>query len=227
MAGHLLLVEDDASIREVATLGLEQAGFRVTGAADGREGLARFREGGFDLVVLDVMLPLLDGFEVCREIRRESQIPVVMLTARSDLHDVVVGLELGADDYVTKPFELPELVARIKAVLRRAAPSAGDEAFTVAGLEIDPAGFTVRKAGEEVPLTATEFRLLLELARRPKQVFTRDLLLELVWNYDYLGDSRLVDAAIQRLRAKVEEDPKDPKVIRTVRGVGYRLDAGQ
>jgi two-component system response regulator MtrA len=138
-----------------------------------------------------------------------------------------VGLELGADDYVTKPFELPELVARIKAVLRRAAPSAGDEAFTVAGLEIDPAGFTVRKAGEEVPLTATEFRLLLELARRPKQVFTRDLLLELVWNYDYLGDSRLVDAAIQRLRAKVEEDPKDPKVIRTVRGVGYRLDAGQ
>jgi DNA-binding response OmpR family regulator len=226
MAGHLLLVEDDASIREVASIGLEQAGFRVTGVADGREGLAVFREGGFDLVVLDVMLPLLDGFEVCREIRRESQIPVVMLTARSDLHDVVVGLELGADDYVTKPFELPELVARIKAVLRRATPSAGDESFTVAGLEIDPAGFIVRKAGKEVPLTATEFRLLLELARRPKQVFTRDLLLELVWNYDYLGDSRLVDAAIQRLRAKIEDDTKEPKVIRTVRGVGYRLDAG-
>jgi two-component system, OmpR family, response regulator MtrA len=225
--GHVLLVEDDASIREVVSLGLEQAGFRVTAVGDGREGLLQFRQGGFDLVVLDVMLPSLDGFEVCREIRRESQAPILMLTARSELHDVVVGLELGADDYVTKPFELPELVARIKAVLRRAAPGPGDETFTVAGLEIDPGGFTVRKDGEEVALTATEFRLLLELARRPKQVFTRELLLELVWNYDYLGDSRLVDAAVQRLRAKVEDDPKQPALIKTVRGVGYRFDAGQ
>jgi DNA-binding response OmpR family regulator len=224
---HVLLVEDDASIREVATLGLEQAGLRVTAVGDGREGLARFREGGFGLVLLDVMLPSLDGFEVLREIRRDSGTPIVMLTARSELHDIVVGLELGADDYVTKPFELPELVARIKAVLRRAAPGGdGDSTLSVAGLEIDPGGFSVRKGGEEVNLTATEFRLLHELARRPKQVFTRDLLLELVWNYDYLGDSRLVDAAVQRLRAKVEDNPKQPTLIRTVRGVGYRFDAG-
>ena len=223
----MLLVEDDASIREVATLGLEQAGLRVSAVGDGREGLARFREGGFDLVVLDVMLPSLDGFEVLREIRRESGTPIVMLTAKSELHDIVVGLELGADDYVTKPFELPELVARIKAVMRRASPAGdGDATINVAGLEIDPGGFTVRKGGKEVNLTATEFRLLHELARRPKQVFTRDLLLELVWNYDYLGDSRLVDAAVQRLRAKVEDDPKQPALIRTVRGVGYRFDAG-
>ena len=226
MDEHVLLVEDDASIREVATLGLEQAGLRVTAVGDGREGLARFREGGVDLVLLDVMLPSLDGFEVCREIRRESGAPIVMLTARSELHDVVVGLELGADDYVTKPFELPELVARVKAVLRRAAPAGDGGTISLAGLKIDPGGFSVKKGGEELNLTATEFRLLHELARRPKQVFTRDLLLELVWNYDYLGDSRLVDAAIQRLRAKVEDDPKHPTLIRTVRAVGYRFDAG-
>ena len=222
----MLLVEDDASIREVATLGLEQSGLRVTSVGDGREGLDRFRQGGVDLVVLDVMLPSLDGFEVLREIRHDSQTPIVMLTARSELHDVVVGLELGADDYVTKPFELPELVARVKAVLRRAAPTGDGGTITVSGLEIDPDGFTARKRGEELQLTATEFRLLLELARRPKQVFTRELLLELVWNYDYLGDSRLVDAAVQRLRAKVEDDPKQPALIKTVRGVGYRFDAG-
>jgi two-component system, OmpR family, response regulator MtrA len=220
---QVLLVEDDASIREVTTLGLEQSGFAVTSAGDGREGLIQFRQGRFDLVVLDVMLPSLDGFEILREIRKDSQAPVVMLTARSDLHDVVVGLELGADDYVTKPFELPELVARIKAVLRRstAEPEAG--VIAADGLEIDPAAFTVRRRGEEIALTATEFKLLLELARRPNQVFTRELLLELVWNYDYLGDSRLVDAAVQRLRGKIEDDPKEPKLIRTVRGVGYRF----
>jgi DNA-binding response OmpR family regulator len=226
MDEHVLLVEDDASIREIATLGLEQAGFRVTASGDGREGLVQFRQGTFDLVLLDVMLPSLDGFEVLREIRKESQTPIVMLTARADLHDVVVGLELGADDYVTKPFELPELVARIKAVLRRSAAEPEERVIAADGLEIDPAGFTVRRQGEEIALTATEFRLLLELARRPKQVFTRELLLELVWNYDYLGDSRLVDAAVQRLRAKIEADPKEPKLIRTIRGVGYRFDAG-
>ena len=222
----MLLVEDDPSIREVASLGLEQAGFRVTATGDGRDALTRFRQGPFDLVVLDVMLPSLDGLEVCREIRRESQIPIVMLSARSELHDVVVGLELGADDYVTKPFELPELVARIKAVLRRSTAGPSEGAISVAGLEIDPAGFSVRKGGEDVALTATEFRLLLELARRPKQVFTRDLLLELVWNYEYLGDSRLVDVAVQRLRGKIEDDPAQPKLIQTVRGVGYRFGRG-
>ena len=226
MDEHVLLVEDDPSIREVASLGLEQAGFRVTATGDGRDALTRFRQGPFDLVVLDVMLPSLDGLEVCREIRRESQMPIVMLSARSELHDVVVGLELGADDYVTKPFELPELVARIKAVLRRSTAGPSEGAISVAGLEIDPAGFSVRKGGEDVALTATEFRLLLELARRPKQVFTRDLLLELVWNYEYLGDSRLVDVAVQRLRGKIEDDPAQPKLIQTVRGVGYRFGQG-
>jgi DNA-binding response OmpR family regulator len=173
-----------------------------------------------------VMLPSLDGLEVCREIRRESQMPIVMLSARSELHDVVVGLELGADDYVTKPFELPELVARIKAVLRRSTAVSGGGVISAGGLEIDPGAFSVRKGGEDVALTATEFRLLLELARRPKQVFTRDLLLELVWNYDYLGDSRLVDVAVQRLRGKIEDDPAQPKLIQTVRGVGYRFGQG-
>ena len=226
MDEHVLLVEDDPSIREVASLGLEQAGFRVTATGDGRDALLRFKQGAFDLVVLDVMLPSLDGLEVCREIRRESQMPIVMLSARSELHDVVVGLELGADDYVTKPFELPELVARIKAVLRRSTAGPPGGAISIAGLEIDPAGFSVRKGGEDVALTATEFRLLLELARRPKQVFTRELLLELVWNYDYLGDSRLVDVAVQRLRGKIEDDPAEPKLIQTVRGVGYRFGSG-
>ena len=226
MDEHVLLVEDDPSIREVASLGLEQAGFRVTATGDGRDALTRFRQGPFDLVVLDVMLPSLDGLEVCREIRRESQMPIVMLSARSELHDVIVGLELGADDYVTKPFELPELVARIKAVLRRSTAGPSEGAISVADLEIDPAGFSVRKGGEDVALTATEFRLLLELARRPKQVFTRDLLLELVWNYEYLGDSRLVDVAVQRLRGKIEDDPAQPKLIQTVRGVGYRFGQG-
>jgi DNA-binding response OmpR family regulator len=223
---RVLLAEDDASIREIATLGLEQAGFRVTATGDGRDALLRFRDRPFDLVVLDVMLPSLDGFEICREIRRESQTPIIILSARSELHDVVVGLELGADDYVTKPFELPELVARIKAVLRRAAAGPLDASISVDDLEIDPAAFSVRRRGEDVALTATEFRLLLELVRRPKQVFTRELLLELVWNYDYLGDSRLVDVAVQRLRAKIEDDPKQPRLIRTVRGVGYRFDPG-
>jgi two-component system response regulator MtrA len=223
MDEHVLLVEDDPSIREVATLGLEQAGFRVTASGDGREALDLFGAGSFDLVVLDVMLPSLDGLEVCKRIRAGSRTPIVILSARGELHDVVVGLELGADDYVTKPFELPELVARIKAVLRRSVPEPQDDVITAGPLEIDPAAFTVRKGGEELALTATEFRLLLELARRPNQVFTRDLLLELVWNYDYLGDSRLVDVAVQRLRAKIEDDPAHPTLIQTVRAVGYRF----
>ena len=223
---RVLLVEDDASIREVTKLGLERAGFRVATAPDGREGLARFREGGFVLVVLDVMLPGLDGLEVCRAIRAESRVPVVMLSARSDTVDVVVGLELGADDYVTKPFELPELVARMRAAIRRAAEPPLEHVLAVGDLEIDPAGFSVRKRGHEIGLTATEFRLLLELARRPRHVFTRELLLQRVWGYDYLGDSRLVDAAVQRLRGKVEDEPHHPARIVTVRGVGYRLEAG-
>jgi two-component system response regulator MtrA len=222
---RVLLVEDDASIRETTALGLEAAGFRVTGAADGREGLAEFRSRPYDLVVLDIMLPVLDGLEVCRQIRRESQVPIVMLSARSDTVDVVVGLELGADDYVTKPFELAELVARARAAIRRASAAPAETTLSVGDLEIDPAAFRVRKDGAEVTLTATEFRLLLELARRPDQVFTRELLLERVWGYEYLGDSRLVDVAVQRLRSKVEDDPARPRLIGTVRGVGYRLES--
>jgi two-component system, OmpR family, response regulator MtrA len=221
---RVLLVEDDASIREVATLGLENAGFRVTAAVDGREGLARARRDPFDVILLDVMLPSLDGFEVCREIRKDSRVPIVMLTARTDTVDVVVGLESGADDYVTKPFEMPELVARIRAVLRRTQAAPEELVLQLGSLEIDPAGFTARRDGRDLSLTATEFRLLLELARRPGQVFTRELLLQRVWSYDYLGDSRLVDVAVQRLRAKVEDDPARPDLIKTVRGVGYRLD---
>jgi two-component system, OmpR family, response regulator MtrA len=222
---RLLLVEDDASIREIVSIGLKAAGFRVVTAIDGQQGLATVRSGAFDAVILDVMLPSLDGFEVCREIRKFSRIPIVMLTARTDLVDVVVGLESGADDYVKKPFELPELMARLRAVLRRAAAPADEGRLIAVGrLEIDPAGFTVRRDGAELTLTATEFRLLVELARRPGQVFTRELLLQRVWDYDYLGESHLVDVAIQRLRAKVEDDPAHPVLIKTVRGVGYRLD---
>jgi two-component system response regulator MtrA len=222
---RVLLVEDDPSIREVATLGLENAGFDVSSAADGREALLHFRRSPFDVLLLDVMLPEVDGLEVCRTVRRESQVPIVMLSARSDTVDVVLGLELGADDYVTKPFELPELVARLRAVLRRASDARTPDVIRIGRLEIDAGAHEVRRDGEVVPLTATEFRLLLELARRPRQVFTREVLLSRVWNYDYLGDSRLVDVAIQRLRGKIEQDPHEPRLLETVRGVGYRLRA--
>ncbi|HEX2045947.1 MAG TPA: response regulator transcription factor [Gaiellaceae bacterium] len=224
MDERVLLVEDDPSIREITDLGLRNAGFRVVAAADGREALLHFRRAPFDLVILDLMLPTLDGYEVCREIRKASRVPIVMLSAKSDTVDVVVGLELGADDYVTKPFEMAELVARARAALRRASAGSGDPVIAVDDLEIDPAGFRARKAGEDLQLTATEFKLLLELARRPGQVFTRELLLERVWNYEYLGDSRLVDVAVQRLRSKVEDDPRSPRLITTVRGVGYRFE---
>jgi two-component system, OmpR family, response regulator MtrA len=221
---RILLIEDDPSIREVVTLGLGRAGYRVSATADGRDGLARARQEPFDLILLDVMLPSMDGLEVLRGIRRDGTKPVVMLTARTDTTDVVVGLELGADDYVTKPFELSELVARIRAVLRRAGAEPSTATLRLGSLEVDPGAFTVVRDGEPVALTATEFRLLIELARHPGQVFTRELLLQRVWNYDYLGDSRLVDVAVQRLRAKVEEDPARPALVVTVRGVGYRLD---
>jgi DNA-binding response OmpR family regulator len=226
MNEHVLLVEDDPSIREITALGLSAAGFRVAVCGDGREGLARQRAEGFDLVLLDVMLPSLDGFEVCREIRKQSRVPIVMLTARTDTVDVVVGLESGADDYVAKPFEMPELIARVRAVLRRSGAEPEETRITLGDVEIDPAAFAAKKGGRDLALTATEFRLLLELARRPGQVFTRELLLERVWNYDYLGDSRLVDVAVQRLRGKVEDDPAHPRLITTVRGVGYRLERG-
>ena len=224
MDARILLVEDDPSIREVTAIGLRSAGFDVDTAADGIAGLERWRTGQPDLILLDVMLPRMDGLEVCREIRRESTTPVVMLTARGDTIDVVVGLEAGADDYVTKPFEMPELIARVRAALRR---TRGTEPVSPAPhsfgpLEIDLAGRAVSRDGRDVPLTRTEFDLLVQLTQRPGQVLTRDQLLDRVWGYDYLGDSRLVDVAIGRLRAKVEADLAQPQLILTVRGSGYK-----
>lgn len=220
---RILLVEDDPSIREVTAIGLGAAGFVVTTAADGVEGIERFKADPFDLVLLDVMLPRLDGYEVCRQIRRTSTVPVVMLTARADTMDVVVGLEAGADDYVRKPFEVPELIARIRAALRRAGGAAGETSHLRLGpIEIDVAGREATRDGESIALTRTEFDLLLELVRHAGQVLTRDTLLDRVWGYDYLGDSRLVDVAIQRLRAKIEADPAAPELIQTLRGAGYK-----
>jgi two-component system response regulator MtrA len=222
-SARILLVEDDPSIREVTAIGLGAAGFVVVTAADGVDGIERFRAEPFDLVLLDIMLPRLDGYEVCRQIRRSSTVPVVMLTARADTMDVVVGLEAGADDYVRKPFEVPELIARVRAALRRAGATGVDsENLRLGSLVIDVAGRTATRDGAEIPLTRTEFDLLLELARHAGQVLTRDVLLDRVWGYDYLGDSRLVDVAIQRLRAKIEADPAAPELIQTVRGAGYK-----
>ncbi|HEX4787095.1 MAG TPA: response regulator transcription factor [Actinospica sp.] len=222
----LLLVEDDPSIRMAIELALTRQGHRVTAAATGEEGLELWQSQRPELVVLDVMLPGLDGFEVCRRIRRTDQVPIILLTARSDDIDVVVGLESGADDYVVKPVQPRVLDARIRAVLRRHGGNTPEQAdVAVFGeLSVDRSAMIVSRGGFAISLTPTELKLLVELSRRPGQALSRQQLLRLVWDHDYLGDSRLVDACVQRLRAKVELVPGDPQLIRTVRGIGYRLD---
>ena len=219
-----MLVEDDASLREVISTVLETSGYEVVAVADGLEAVQSFNSPCCDIVVLDLMLPTLDGFSVCREIRSKSDVPIIMITARQDVTDVVAGLELGADDYLTKPFEASELLARIRAVLRRAVATDAPATISAGELEIDVAGFRATRSGAEVALSAMEFRLLVELASNLGRVLTREHLIRRVWGYDYLGDSRLVDMAVKRLREKIEPDPANPELIHTVRGAGYRFE---
>jgi two-component system response regulator MtrA len=221
---RILIAEDDPSVSESARLLLEGAGFVVTTVADGRRALEVALHDRPDGMLLDVMLPSMDGFEVCREIRRTSQVPIVMLTARTETTDIVVGLELGADDYITKPFDPAELVARVRAAVRRAGAEPTERILRFRELEIDVAAFSARISGSALELTSTEFRLLLELANHAGQVLTRGALLDRVWGYDYLGDSRLVDMAVKRLRGKLDDDAQAPRYITTVRGVGYRFE---
>ncbi|MFD6348041.1 response regulator [Streptomyces roseolus] len=226
---HVLLIEDDASVRDGMELVLRRHGYGVATAATGEEALALLDSSDgakVELAVLDLMLPGMDGFEVCRRIRaRTTTLPVIMLTARGDDHDIVTGLEAGADDYVVKPVTAPVLEARIRAALRRAEPSTPSRAAgaDLAGLVIDRAGLTVTKRGVVIPLPPTELRLLLELSASPGRVFSREQLLASVWDHTFLGDSRLVDAAVGRLRAKLEDVPARPRYVQTVRGFGYRF----
>jgi DNA-binding response OmpR family regulator len=222
---RVLLIEDDQAVRDGLEFALRRQGHAVESAATGEEGLTRLRGAPPDIVVLDLMLPGIDGFEVCRRVRAAGAIPVVMLSARGDDFDVVSGLEAGADDYVVKPVEPRVLDARLRAVLRRAdrEPVAPVSANTYRDLVIDRNALSVAKRGQAVSLTPTELRLLLELTRSPGQVLTREQLLQSVWEHDYLGDSRLVDACVQRLRLKVEDTPSAPVYVQTVRGFGYRF----
>ena len=221
MKGRVLVVDDDPALAEMLGIVLRSEGLDPVFCGDGDEALEVFRESRPDLVLLDLMLPGKDGIDVCRAIRAESVVPIVMLTAKSDTVDVVVGLEAGADDYVVKPFKPKELVARLRARLRRTDEPAS-EALQIGDLSIDLAGHSVRRAGELIALTPLEFDLLAALARKPWQVFSREVLLEQVWGYRHSADTRLVNVHVQRLRAKIERDPEHPEVVVTVRGVGYK-----
>lgn len=225
MGTRILTVEDDERIRQAVKLALEDEGWDVDEADTGEVALDRFASNAADIVLIDIMLPGIDGFEVCRSIRRTSDVPIIMVTARNDTHDVVAGLEAGADDYLTKPFAPKELSARIRALLRRARNSeqVGLERITAGELEISPDEGVVTKNGDELHLTKTEFKLLVELASQPGKVFSREVLLERVWGYDYFGDGRLVDVHVRRLRTKVETDPANPRYVVTSRGLGYKL----
>jgi DNA-binding response OmpR family regulator len=224
MGTRILAVEDDERIRTAVKLALEDEGWTVAEAATGEDALVHFQQEPADVVLIDIMLPGIDGFEVCRSIRRTSDVPIVMVTARADTHDVVAGLEAGADDYLTKPFAPKELSARIRALLRRARTSEVSSPHLRFGdLEIVPEEGVVRRSGRDVHLTKTEFRVLVELAQSPGRVFSREVLLERIWGYGYFGDGRLVDVHVRRLRTKVEADPANPRHVVTVRGLGYKL----
>jgi len=221
---RILTVEDDERIRTSVRLALEDEGWTVEEANDGEAAIAAWARTPADVVLVDIMLPGIDGFEVCRQIRRQSDVPIIMVTARADTHDVVAGLEAGADDYLTKPFAPKELSARIRAMLRRTrAADTGASRLVFGDLEIVPQEGLVTVAGTQLHLTKTEFRLLVELATNPGRVFSREALLERVWGHGYFGDGRLVDVHIRRLRTKVESDPANPRHVVTVRGLGYKL----
>ena len=224
MGTRILSVEDDERIRTAVRLALEDEGWTVDEAENGEEALVKFAQSPTDVVLIDIMLPDIDGFEVCRAIRRQSDVPIVMVTARDDTHDVVAGLEAGADDYLTKPFAPKELSARIRALLRRARTAdPASPHLRFGDLEVIPDQGVVRRNGQEVHLTKTEFKLLVELASSPGKVFSRETLLDKVWGYDYFADGRLVDVHVRRLRTKVEADPANPRHVVTVRGLGYKL----
>ncbi len=223
--GKVLVVDDDAALAEMLTIVLRGEGFEPVVCRSGDRAMAAVREHRPELVLLDLMLPGKDGIDVCREIRAESGVPIVMLTAKNDTVDVVVGLESGADDYVVKPFKPKELIARIRARMRRLDEPV-PETLSIDDLQIDVAGHTVKRNGEPIPLTPLEFDLLVCLARKPWQVFTREVLLEQVWGYRHAADTRLVNVHVQRLRAKVERDPEQPEIVLTVRGVGYKAGPG-
>lgn len=222
MSARILVVDDDTALAEMIGIVLRSEGFEPSFCADGSEAMQLFRDTRPELVLLDLMLPGKDGIEVCAEIRAESGVPIIMLTAKSDTTDVVRGLESGADDYVVKPFNPKELVARIRTRLRPTPEAAAAEELHVGDLVLDVAGHEVKRGSAKINLTPLEFELLLALALKPQQVFTREMLLEQVWGYHYKADTRLVNVHVQRLRAKVEQDPDNPRIVMTVRGVGYR-----
>ncbi len=217
----MLVVDDDPALAEMLGIVLRGEGFEPSFVADGDRALAAFRDTKPDVVLLDIMLPGQDGLDVCRAIRAESGVPIVMLTAKSDTIDVVLGLECGADDYIVKPFKPKELVARVRARIRRNEDVA-PETLRIGDIEIDVAGHRVIRDDTQLPLTPLEFDLLVALARKPRQVFSREVLLEQVWGYRHAADTRLVNVHVQRLRAKVERDPEHPEIVLTVRGVGYK-----